>query len=43
MQTLRLALLGQKGGIDLAACICIINKQECIKRIKNFIDFANKN
>lgn len=40
MQTLRLALLGQKGGIDLGACFYILGKNESIKRIQALIDFA---
>ncbi len=42
MQTLRLALLGQKGGIDIAACICIIGKKETIDRINSLINIAEK-
>ena len=40
MQTLRLALLGQKGGIDLGACLYILGKNESIERIKTLIAFA---
>lgn len=42
MQTLRLGLLGQKGGIDLGACLCILDKDESIKRIQNLIKFSKK-
>lgn len=43
MQALRLGLLGQKGGIDLGACLCILDKDESIKRIQNLIEFARDN
>ncbi len=43
MQALRLGLLGQKGGIDLGACLCILTKDESIKRIQTFITFAQNN
>ena len=43
MQALRLGLLGQKGGIDLGACLCILDKDESIKRIQNLIEFAKQN
>lgn len=43
MQALRLGLLGQKGGIDLGACLCILDKDESIKRIQNLIKFAKQN
>lgn len=43
MQALRLGLLGQKGGIDLGACLCILDKDESIKRIQTLIEFAKRN
>ncbi len=43
MQALRLGLLGQKGGIDLGACLCVLDKDESIKRIQNLIEFAKQN
>ena len=43
MQALRLGLLGQKGGIDLGACLCVLDKDESIKRIQTLIEFAKQN
>ncbi|RDU60411.1 glutamate--tRNA ligase [Helicobacter sp. MIT 14-3879] len=39
MQSLRLALLGKKGGIDLGACIFVLGIPETQKRIKSLLSY----
>ncbi|STQ86327.1 glutamate--tRNA ligase [Helicobacter muridarum] len=42
MQSLRLALLGKKGGIDLGACVFIIGYKETQERIEKFLDYLSR-